>query len=54
VIPGLSALAVPLPLVDEQLASLAVVYLSPKDEPDVAALVESLRASAHAISSALS
>lgn len=53
-VPGLSALAVPLPLVDEQLASLAIVYLS-SGEPreDEAEIAASLRAAARTISTSL-
>lgn len=52
-IPGLSALSVPLPLVDEQLASLTALFLNVGPERDETELVASLRASAHAISSSL-
>ncbi|WP_282828609.1 IclR family transcriptional regulator [Gulosibacter sediminis] len=52
-VPGLSALAVPLPLADEQLASLAVVFLNSGEDRDEAAIVASLHEAARTISTAL-
>ncbi|WP_282852813.1 IclR family transcriptional regulator [Gulosibacter sediminis] len=52
-VPGLSALAVPLPLADEQLASLAVVFLNSGEERDEAAIVAGLHDAARRISAAL-